>query len=285
MQTPQPDMRVSWKIHREILLLLGWGRAILMQLGHPLVAAGVAHHTSFLNEPKGRIKRLSLTVHAMLALTFGTAEEVSQAARKINGLHDHIRGQIPSSVGTFPGGTIYSAHDPALLCWVHVTLVDSFLYTYEFYLGTLSQEEKERYCAEAAEIEPLLGIPPGTLPRSTDEVRRYMDAMLESGKVVVGETAREIAREIVYPTQPLSLRLTACMVRLPTLGLLPSRFRSAYGFPWGPGPDALLRCSAWLIRHLLPLLPSAVRHWRQYRIALRRPTGEAVVTGESMPKK
>jgi uncharacterized protein (DUF2236 family) len=74
--------------------------------------------------------------------------------------------------GTFPEGQRYTAHDPALLTWVHATLVDSFLLTYELFVGPLTVEERDRYCAESTAIEPLLGIPAGTLPR-LHELRAY----------------------------------------------------------------------------------------------------------------
>ena len=61
-------------------MLAGWGRAILLQLAHPLVAQGVADHSGFAADRRGRVRRLQRTLRAMLALTFGTAEEVAEAA-------------------------------------------------------------------------------------------------------------------------------------------------------------------------------------------------------------
>ena len=56
---------IAWRIHRERVLLAGWGRAILLQLAHPLVACGVAQHSRFTTEPWGRIRRLQRTLSAM----------------------------------------------------------------------------------------------------------------------------------------------------------------------------------------------------------------------------
>ena len=72
--------QVSWKLHREIVLLAGWGRAILLQVAHPLVAQGVADHSGFAAERWARVGRLKRTIGAMLALTFGTPEESAAAA-------------------------------------------------------------------------------------------------------------------------------------------------------------------------------------------------------------
>ena len=69
-----PDC-TTWKLHREVVLLAGWGRAILLQIAHPLVAQGVADHSGFAAERWARMGRLKRTIGAMLALTFGTPEE------------------------------------------------------------------------------------------------------------------------------------------------------------------------------------------------------------------
>src|SRR6266542_5316270 len=86
--------RIAWKLHREVVLLAGWGRAILLQLAHPLVAQGVADHSGFSAEGWGRVRRLRRTLAAMLALTFGTPEESAGAAAAINRTHDRVHGRL-----------------------------------------------------------------------------------------------------------------------------------------------------------------------------------------------
>src|SRR5262245_50678215 len=135
---------VTWKLHAEIVLLAGWGRAILLQLAHPLIAQGVAEHSAFSTERWGRARRLAQTLSAMLTLTFGPPEEVQRVARNINGIHDRVHGELPARAGVFAAHTSYSAHDPALLTWVHATLLDSFLLTYERFVGPLGAEERDR---------------------------------------------------------------------------------------------------------------------------------------------
>ena len=74
-------------------MLLGWARAILLQLAHPLVAAAIADHSTFRSRPGSRLARLRQTVRAMLALTFGTDEEGAAAARAINAIHDRVESR------------------------------------------------------------------------------------------------------------------------------------------------------------------------------------------------
>ncbi|MGH7855885.1 MAG: oxygenase MpaB family protein, partial [Candidatus Binatia bacterium] len=68
-------------MNREAVLLLGGGRALLMQIAHPLVAAGVADHSDFRTDSLGRLRR---TLDAMLTITFGTLREAEEAYRGVN---------------------------------------------------------------------------------------------------------------------------------------------------------------------------------------------------------
>jgi uncharacterized protein (DUF2236 family) len=261
---------VSWKLHREAVLLLGWPRALLLQFAHPLLAQGIADHSHFLMERNGRWHRLWRTLAAMLALTFGTEAEACRTAARINQIHDRVNGRLPEPTGIFAGGRPYSAHDPALLRWVHATLVDSHLRAYALYVVPLADWERDRYCAEASRIEALLGIPAGYLPRTVADLERYLDGMLNSGTIVVTDTARALARELLSPPVPRLASPILHLLRLPAVGLLPPAVRAAYGFEWTDRHDALLRTSARGIRSGLRFVPSGLRCWPAARAAARR---------------
>lgn len=263
---PERDF-IGWKLQREIILLLAWGPAILLQLAHPLVARGIADHSAFHVERRGRLRRFRRTVDAMLQLCFGTDQEAREVLARINAIHDRVNGHLPDAAGIFPPGTRYSAHDPALLTWVHATLLDMNVRVYELYVASLSSEEKDRYCAEASEAEAALGIPHGQLPRTFRELARYMDAMLASEEITVTDTARMLAQSIVYPPTPRIAGPALWFVRLATVGLLPPTIRDGYGFAWSARKQAMLRLSAGLIRNVLRRTPSIVRHWPSARRA------------------
>ncbi len=256
-----PARSVTRKLNSETVILLGWAPAILMQFAHPLVAAGVAGHSSFLPRPELRLHRLHQTVGAMLALTFGDDAAVARTARGINGLHDRVNGRIDEAAGPFPAGTTYTAHDPALLCWVYATLLDVLPRAYQRYVGPLTAEELDRYCAEASLTGPLLGIPDGTLPASWAGLERYMAEMYAGGTLTVAPTARLLAREIVWPSAPRRLRPLRPLLYLPTVGLLPPPIRAAYGFRWTARHERLLRRTSGLVRRLLPVLPAPLHQW------------------------
>jgi uncharacterized protein (DUF2236 family) len=260
---------VAWRIHRERVLLAGWGRAILLQLAHPMVARGVAQHSRFTTEPWGRIRRLHRTLSAMLALTFGSPGEAAAAAARINAIHDRVHGRLDAPAGGMAHGAAYSAHDPELLAWVHATLVDSFLLTHRLFVEPVPAALADRYCAESAGIEPTLGIPEGRLPRTETELRAYLDAMLASGVIEVTDTARRLSREILSPPAPWPARPALWLAALPAVGLLPADIRAAYRVRWDDRRERALRAVIATTRAVLPLAPPVLRYWAAARRAER----------------
>jgi uncharacterized protein (DUF2236 family) len=240
---------VSWTVNREVLVVAGWGRAILLQLAHPLVGQGVAEHSSFRGGLRSGVSRLSSTVGAMLALSFGTDEEAINAAAAINTIHDRVSGPR------------YSAHDPELLRWVHATLLDSMPAIYERLVGPLVTDERDRYCAEAAIMEPLLGIPEGLLPRTLTQLNAYMRQMLDSGRIVVTDRSRTLARAILFPPGWRLLWPVFRPLQLLTIGLLPTVVREDYGFAWTSRDARALARWTWALRLLHRVMPRFVREW------------------------
>jgi uncharacterized protein (DUF2236 family) len=252
---------VTWKINREAVVVAGWGPAILLQIAHPLIAAGVRDHSSFRGSLGSRFTRLASTIGAMLSLTFGSEEEAIGAAARINAIHDRVSGQLDEPAGSLTAGERYSAHDPTLLSWVHATLLHTIPRTYELLVGSLTTEERDRYVAEAAIMEPLLDIPQGLLPRTGAQLEAYMRDTLDSGRIAVSGSSRTLARAILFPPGWRLLWPVFRPVQLITIGLLPPSIREGYGFAWTPrDARALARWTAAL-RLLHRLLPAFVREW------------------------
>jgi uncharacterized protein (DUF2236 family) len=264
---------VSWKINREIVVIAGWGRAVLLQLAHPSVAAGVHEHSTFRGCPLSGFRRLRSTVGAMLSITFGDTDEMIEAAAGINVIHDRVRG-------TAGNGRSYSAHDPALQQWVHATLLESIPLTYERLVGPLTRRERDRYCTEAAIMEPLLGMPAGQLPRDSAALDTYMREMLASGRLVVTDASRTLARAILFPPKWQWAWPAFRATQLLTIGSLPPAIREAYGFEWRPSDERALKRWTKLIRSALWLLPSFAREWS---VARRRPISSSPKTVSLAP--
>lgn len=266
---------VTWKVNREILVIAGWGRAILLQLAHPLVAAGVHEHSSFRGSLTASIRRLWSTVGAMLALTFGDDDEALTAAARINVIHDRVSGHLRAPAGDFPAGETYSAHDAELLRWVHATLLDSIPLTYELLVAPLTPEERERYCAEAAVMEPLLDIPAGLLPRNTAALDAYMRDVLGSGTIAITDTSRALARAALFPPRWRLLWPAFRPLQLITIGLLPAALRHAYGFEWTDRDARALARWTTAVKGLRRLMPSPLREWPSAR---RRAAGKPIAS-------
>jgi uncharacterized protein (DUF2236 family) len=239
----RPDS-VTWRVNRESALLLAGGRALLMQLAHPAVAAGVAEHSDFRSRPLHRLLR---TMDLTLALSFGDRRQALRAAQTINRVHRGIRGAG------------YAAVEPRLLFWVQATLIDSALAAYETFVRPLAQVERDQYLQEAQRVGRLLGVPLSLYPPDHLGFQGYIDGMLAGPELRVDARARDLARHVTRPP----VRGVPAAVWMPfgalTAGLLPQRLRDDYALPWGRKERALFASARWSLPRLLPLLPPVLR--------------------------
>jgi uncharacterized protein (DUF2236 family) len=256
---------VAWRVNGERLMLLGWTRAILMQLAHPLIAAGVHEHSSFRADPRTAVIRLRHTVQAMLALTFGNEAEQARAYEGIRAIHRRVNGRLPAAAGRFAAGTPYSAEDPDLVLWVHVTLLESIPLVYERLIAPLGVAELDAYCADAARVALALGARDADVPRSWAGARRHIDATCSGGTIAVTPQALELSHALLAPRFPLAAP-AAWINRLFTLGDLPPSLRDQYGLTWTPSDERAFTRITQLIRGLRAGTPGIVALWPQARI-------------------
>lgn len=265
---------VSCRINAERLLLIAWVRAILLQFAHPLIATGVAQHSTFRRGPLAAWARLRHTLGAMLALTFGTDAERDAAVEGIRAIHRRVRGTLAQGSGPFAAGTRYSAEDSALLMWVHATLIESMVVVYEDLIGPLSGTERDHYCDDAAALAIALGALPGDVPRSWRELRAYIDEQYASGRIVVGDDALTLSNALLCPmTGPFGTILTSALSHL-AAGLLPERVRVQYAFVWNRRRERRFARTMSALRWMRRVLPRSMVLWKAARsgqyISLRR---------------
>lgn len=210
---------------------LGGGAAVLLQVAHPLVAAGVAEHSDYRRD---LWRRLGRTLRALYLITFGSKVEAERAGAAVQAVHARVRGRTRMRLGPFPPGTPYSAEDPELMLWVHGTLVHASLAAYRRFERPLSPSEQEQYYREMAVVARLFGTPEAVLPPTLGDFRDYWAAQLASGAITVTEPGREIADVILRAPLPPLMRLLAPAHRLATAALLPQRLRVEYGLRWSP---------------------------------------------------
>ena len=254
-----------WQIDREMALLLAGGRALLLQLAHPKVAAGVAQYSRFQQNPLARLQR---TMSAMWSIGFDESAKAHDALKRVGNIHKQVHGSVHAGEAV-PPGTPYDARDPELLMWVHATLVDSAIIAYDLFVEPLSLHEKARYYEDSKKLAELFDIPNEVVPQSLAEFNAYFDQMIQGNTIAVGAAARTLAHDIVYP-RPWILRPAAPLFRVVTAGLLPERLRSAYGLKWNRPREKVFWLFARLFRLLLPLIPGPVRIVPNARAAEKR---------------
>lgn len=252
---------IARRINAERVVLLGWSRAILLQLAHPLVAAGVADHSSFRSGRAAAIVRLHHTIRAMLALTFGDEAGRAAALNGIRAIHRRVHGQLRETVGRFPAGTPYSAEDPDLVLWVHATLLESIPLVYDHLVQPLTDAERDAYCAEAAPIAIDLGARPTDVPRTWQALRDYLDRMYVSGAIAVGAQARELADAVLSPPFAVLVAPMTFVNRALTVGLLPQPIRSQYRLVWDHRLDRRMMRLIRMVRVMRKMLPRRLALW------------------------
>jgi uncharacterized protein (DUF2236 family) len=258
-------MTITERVNGERVVVLAWGRAILLQLAHPLVAQGVADHSSFRDTTVTRLRRMHGTIKAMLDLTFGDAEARNAAADRINAIHDRVHGHLSENAGRWAAGTPYSATDPALLTWVNATLLDSMPHAYQQFVAPLRPDEIDEYCREAGAGSICLRIPPGMVPASREALHAYLEGVFTSDVLAVTSMARELAREVIDPPGARALWPAATIARLASIGWLPPRIRAAYGFSWTAHDAAQLETWCRRIRRARRIVPDRWARWRPAR--------------------
>ncbi|MET1232180.1 MAG: oxygenase MpaB family protein [Candidatus Limnocylindrales bacterium] len=276
---PQPDPILGfhgpgsaiWRVNREAVLLGAGPAALLLQIAHPHVAEGVAHHSDFETDPWLRLRR---TLRTTLAIIFGDGPTAERAVRRLNGVHATIRGQATDPTARAVAGAAYRAMDPELLLWVQVTLVWTSVQAYEQWVGKLDVTDREELWAEAREVGRRLGIPLDASPPDWPALEAYWDRMLApDSPIAITSTSRRLAASIIRPPIPGLPAPAVDLLATPGLGLLPARIRSAYAIPWGPARASIARLGGFALRLWVGLVPSAWRSMPQARAAETRARG------------
>jgi uncharacterized protein (DUF2236 family) len=256
---------ITRRVNRENILLLGGGRALLMQLAHPKVAAGVDEHSDFRSHP---IRRLRRTLRMTMAIVFGDRETALGAARAVNQVHANVRGQN------------YHALDPDLLLWVHATLADTALVTYETFVQPLQAREREDFYEEFKLLGELLGIPRDRFPDAYADFAAYLDQMMSNdGPVRVDGRALELAAQILRPPVRLLPGPLMLPLNVVTTGLLPPSLREQYGLPWGSGERRAYRFAVAVLPKVIAITPPLIRVWpRRGRSVVFTASGRATTS-------
>ena len=267
-----PDS-VNWRVNREQIMLLGGGRALLLQLAHPMVAAGVAQHSDFAADP---MKRLRRTLDATLAIVFGTTDQAERAAAQVRAVHNSVRGTLTEDVGRYKAGTPYEANNPDYLRWVGATLLDTSIKVYELMCEPLSKADLDRFYEESKLFVRMLGVPDDYVASTIEDFRAYFHDMLEGDEIAVGEVGRKLAHDVLHPKLRFVPPPVFGALGIVTTGLLPESVRRRFGLPWSPARERAYRAQLRVAKIAHRGLPARIRLFPQAREALRRVSGSRV---------
>jgi uncharacterized protein (DUF2236 family) len=265
-----PDS-VTWKLHREPILLIGGLRSLYLQALHPRAVAAVAQNSDFRSDAWGRLTRTSEYVGTVV---YGSTDQVEAAAQRVRRLHSRMSAIDPRT------GEWFRIDEPDLLRWVHVAEVESFLTTARRAGVQLTDAEVDRYYTEQLRAAELVGLDPGTVPATATEVASYYEAMRP--ELGLTRDSAETALFLTVPPVPdnwggkaLRLGLTLGPTRWAYLGiagtalaLLPSWARKMYGGLGWPTTDVTADLSIRGMRLLMRAVIAAVP--KRYKVAPMR---------------
>jgi uncharacterized protein (DUF2236 family) len=259
---------ISWRINREAALFLGAGRAALLQLAHPWVAAALAQHSSLMNNP---IARFHNTFRIVFTMIFGSSAQAFAASRSLYQLHTRIRGELPSAVAGYAQGSHYEANSLPALIWVYATLVESAVLAYECVLPALNDAEHEAYYAESKVLAGLFGIPAEALPADWGSFKTYVAEMCASDALGADSQSRTMAHGILSGAG--SRIRPPRWYRAMTAAWMPHRFRKEFGLKFDDAEERVLEKARWWLPRVYRFLPSSARFTGPYHEARVRLAG------------
>jgi uncharacterized protein (DUF2236 family) len=273
-----PDS-VTWKLHREPILLIGGLRSLYLQALHPRAVAAIAQNSGYRSDPWGRLNRTSEYVGTVV---YGSTADVEQASSRLRRLHARMSAVDPAT------GETFRIDEPDLLRWVHIAEVESFLTTARRAGLRLSDAEVDRYYTEQLRAAELVGLDPATVPSTAAEVEAYYEAMRP--ELGITKDAAETALFLTVPPVPANwgsrtvrLGLTLGPTRWAYFGiagtafaLLPPWARKMYGGLGLPttdvSADLSVRSMRLLLRGLIAAVPQRYKTAPMRQAALDRIT-------------
>ena len=242
---------MMWKVNKEITVLFGGARALLMHAAHPLIAAG-ARQTSFYQRDPW--KRLIRTLSLQNSVTFGTKEEADESATRINKLHEVIKGK-----DTVTGGT-YDALDQEQLLWVHACLQISSIYFYELTVRKLSTEEKNQYHQENIKSAELVLISKDFIPKTHESLKDWVIEKSRQKNYLVNTDVAEDVKDIIGGGPvPAHIKPIWPFIAFIAFNTLPPEFKEIYGIQNSRLKELILKFNLMLLKMTRPLLPPFFR--------------------------
>jgi uncharacterized protein (DUF2236 family) len=255
--SPRRQQTALWRIAREHVLLLGGPAAAILQIAHPSVALGVANHSDFRSDT---LRRLSRTIEAVYTITFSSPEEIEAMSARVRAAHKPVQGESPQR---------YSAFSLDAQMWVLATLIQLSVETYERFIGPLDAGDREEYLHGMREFGTWFGLPATYGPRGWANFSAYYVDMLNSDLLCSLPVSKELARHIIYPLRPVSLRPLWPLASFAAREFLPSPVREKLDLPRTTFSRLAAASFDAILPWTIPALPASLRFAPQYLRAIR----------------
>jgi len=280
---PTPDSPV-WQYASDIRMGNVSGYALMLQVAHPTVGAGVAEHSNFREDPFGRLLR---TLDYVNGTIYGGPELAGEIGVRVRNMHKTIKG-------TKSDGSRYSALEPDAFAWVHATLAHSIFEGHRVFVAPMSDHEKQAFWRQWMDVGRLVGVRYRDLPDTAADFEEYFDSVVDErlewtpAIPQVLDTLAGSPPPNVPGMRPGLWRLLRApmgyQVRVATIGLMPDRLRRRLELPFSPrerraykGMAAASRAAGPLVRGpLREFGPNYVR-WRRQALA----RGDVAATGSA----
>ena len=254
---------MMWKVNKEITVLFGGARALLMHAAHPLIAAG-ARQTSFYQRDPW--KRLIRTLSLQNSVTFGTKAEADESAHRINKLHEVIKGEDEIT------GGYYDALDHEQLLWVHACLQISSIYFYEKTVGKLTETQKDQYHLENSFAAQLVLVDRDLIPKSHNDLKDWViEKSREKNYLLKTDVAMDVYDIIAGGPVPKHIKPIWPFIAFTAFNTLPKEFKEIYGITSSNLKTFLVNFNLFLLKSTRPFLPPFFRliapaRWAKQRI-------------------
>jgi uncharacterized protein (DUF2236 family) len=255
---PQPGS-VTWRYAGDARLLSTGAFAILLQVAHPTVGAGVSEHSNFRADPWGRLLR---TLDYSYAMTYGGPAVATEMGRRIREMHKQIKGVKPD-------GERYHALEPEAYAWVHATLAHSIVRGHELLGRPMDAPTVEQFYAEWRLAGQLIGVRERDLPENWAAFRDYFEQMMTERleRTPAVDEVLEALEDPTRPSLPFLPQAAWRLARIPathqiglvTAGLLDPALRERFGIAWTRGKERELQLLGATSRTVTPLLPATLR--------------------------
>ena len=254
---------MMWKVNKEITVLFGGARALLMHAAHPLIAAG-ARQTSFYQRDPW--KRLIRTLSLQNSVTFGSKKEADDSAHRINKLHEVIKGEDEIT------GNIYDALDHEQLLWVHACLQISSIYFYEKTVKKLSEEEKNQYHKENMVAADLVLVDINAMPTTHEGLKNWVvEKSRTKNYLIYTDVAKDVQDIIAGGPVPRHIKPIWPFIAFTAFNTLPKEFKEIYGVKDTKIKSIILSFNLNFLKYTRPFLPPFFRliapaRWAKQRL-------------------